>query len=68
MLQAIGGIETDFLKIQSEKAKMKKRNDPDVLVTDNSRQLYINFTMPMFILAIRVNIEMIFKKNYPKFF
>ena len=35
---------------------------------DNTRQLYINFTMPMFILAIRVNIEMIFKKNYIKFF
>lgn len=45
-----------------------KREDPDKLIIDNTRQLYINFTMPMFILAIRVNIEMIFKKNYVKFF
>ena len=35
----------------------------------NSRdkQLYTNFMMPMFILSIRVEVEMIFKINYKSF-
>ena len=68
ILQAISAIESSFLKQQTQKIRNLKREDPDSLVIDNTRQLYTNFTMPLFILSIRVNIEMIFKKNYVKFF
>ena len=35
--------------------------------TETNRKLFNNFVMPMIILAIRVEIEIIFKMNYRKF-
>jgi hypothetical protein len=35
---------------------------------DKMKVLFVNFVMPMIILTIRVEIEVIFKMNYRKFF